>query len=346
MVAGISQMSDWSPFAPEGRRSLRRLVIARTSLVWSCGLIRCAGVILAVETPLHAQLPAPVEQAVAFRFGFSSEIVGDLNESDAKAAMKVWGRTVVRERGIDAPAEPVFFAGLPEMIRAFEGGTVDAVSLTVPEYFALTRTAGANSILLGSYGGQAAEEYLVLTHRTSGITRLEELRGRAITVLHEPRTALSEVWLETLLLRRSLGPADRFFAALHHQTKVTKVVLPVFFRQADACVVHRRAFDVLCELNPQLGRDLVILETSPKLVPGLLCFRDAYQPAFRSDLITALTELDRAPAGRQLLTIFQCDRIQPGSDQDLASARQLLDEYASLRRAAGITGVDPLATIP
>jgi hypothetical protein len=78
----------------------------------------------------------------------------------------------------------------------------------------------------------------------------------------------------------------------------------------------------------------------------MLCFRDAYQPAFRANLITALTELDRAPAGRQMLTIFQCDRIQSGSSADLLTARELLDEYANLRRQAGLPGVDPFAKIP
>jgi phosphonate transport system substrate-binding protein len=305
-------------------------------------MLRAVFSTFALTAGAHATTPSePTAQSDAFRFGFSSEIIVDLNENDTKAAMKVWGRAVVAEREIPVYAEPVFLRRFDALLDSFRAGRVDALSLTAPEYFALARVAGTNSLLLASYKGQLTEEYLLLVNAEAGIASLAELRGRSLLFWRQPRTALAEAWLDTLLLQKSLGSADRFLARMQTRTKITQVVLPVFFRQADACVVHRRGFEVMCELNPQLARKLQILAASPAFVPGLLCFRTSYQPPFRDDLVRALTELDRSPEGRQMLTLFQCDQIVPASADALEPARRLIEEHARLRREAGLPATDP-----
>src|SRR6185369_7062487 len=98
------------------------------------------------------------------------------------------------------------------------------------------------------------EEYLLLVHQDSNFGNLASLRGRDLLYYDNPVMCLSFPWLETVLASEGIPSATNFFHAEVPKLKVSSAALPVFFRTADACLVNRRAFETLVELNPQVGR--------------------------------------------------------------------------------------------
>ncbi len=55
--------------------------------------------------------------AETFRIGFSRGMFTDVNENDARAAIKVWGETIAEERGVPADPDPAIFKDMAEMLR-------------------------------------------------------------------------------------------------------------------------------------------------------------------------------------------------------------------------------------
>jgi len=104
----------------------------------------------------------------------------------------------------------------------------------------------------------------------------------------------------------------------------------------DACMVTRRGFETMAELNPQVGRQLKIVATSPELVPAVFGLRADYNPSYKPQLLAALSELQKSPAGQQVLTIFHCDRIEESPVSCLESALELVATHARL--CAGTNG--------
>ena len=115
--------------------------------------------------------------------------------------------------------------------------------------------------------------------------------------------------------------------------KLSKVVLNVFFRQTDACLVTRRGFATMAELNPQVGRQLTILAASPAVVPALFGFRRGFSTQLKSKIIREFGAVHMSPAGQQALTIFQVGQVAERPVTALDSALALLEEYARLRPA-------------
>ncbi len=273
---------------------------------------------------------ASAKTAGIYRIGFSSAMFTDVNENDAKAAIKIWGKQIAREKNVPTDPVPVILNGMGELAESLHEKRVDAVGITTMEYDQLRKTVSFFPLFVNSKSGSFSERYLILAHRKGSVKKLSDIGGRTICVYSNPRACLAPLWLDTLLIRRGLPATADFAGMILRETKIAKVVLPVFFGKVDACVVTKSGFDTMAELNPQLQNSLVVLAESPALVPTLFTFRSDFNPAYKAKLITGLRELKNSPAGRQVLTIFQSDDIDTRLPSCLDTALELIAIHRQL----------------
>lgn len=318
-------------------------------------------VVVALAFLLPGRIPAASAQErtapggpVRFQVVFSSSMFTDVNETDAKASVKAWAETFARERHIQAVPDPQVIEGLPALARALRTMDLGLVSLTTEEYLNLQLGEGRVTLLTAIANGQSSTEYVLLVHRETDIQNLAALKGRKLILQEDPRASLALPWLDTILLEAGLPPTNEHFGQVTRVKKLSGVVLPVFFRQADACLVTRAGLETLSELNPQVGGQMRILATSPGLLPSLACIPAAANGAkVALDLMNEVVHFQDTTPGRQLLNLFQSDRIipvQPGevdrARQLLATHRQLLDQWNSRTARSGATAARKPAKTP
>jgi ABC-type phosphate/phosphonate transport system substrate-binding protein len=305
-----------------------------TGRLLSAGMFCLAALGLRPSAPAAAASGEERSPTAPVRFAFSSRMFVDVNENDARAAMKVWGQTVSVERGI--PLDPVFqiFVGTGAIATAIRGRLVDAITLPTDEYWELRNEVPLGSIVIGSKGGESTEQYVLLVRGDSGIQRLADLRGHSLVIYQNPLTSLAPAWLETELLQHQLGLTEQFWGRITESAKLLRAILPVFFHQADACLVTLKGFETMAELNPQIGRQLQVLAKSEAVVPNLFCFRGDYRSPYREKILQEISRLGETTAGQQTLALFQTDRLFPGDPASLAGAFALLDLHRRLRAAA------------
>jgi phosphonate transport system substrate-binding protein len=131
-------------------------------------------------------------------------------------------------------------------------------------------------------------------------------------------------WLDSLLTARVSSGAQGFFGSISEATKATQVVMPVFFGQADACLVNRSLLETMSELNPQVGRQLLILEQSPGFVTGILAARKNFSHTQRDTVVKILQEMHTDPKGKQIMSLFRITRLVPFMPEHLASVEKVL----------------------
>ena len=279
-----------------------------------------------------------------FRVGFSSTMFSDVNENDAKAAIKTWAQTVARESGIEADPDPCILTGLTDLTSALRSKKVDMVAILTEEYRALSSAVQLNSFFWGYVGGRPEAEIVLLVHRDSGIGNVEDLRGRSLITYLNPGAWFATRWLNSVLLEKGLRPTAEFLGLVSQKTRLSNVVLPVFFRQSDACLVTRTGFDTINELNPQIGKTLKILAVSPKIVPTMLCFRADYVPVCKDKILAGLRDLHLSPAGQQVLTVFRCEKLEEIPADGLQGTLDLLGHFEKLRERVGVDPKTELAT--
>ena len=125
------------------------------------------------------------------------------------------------------------------------------------------------------------------------------------------------------------------FSKITLNEKVSRVIQRLFFRQTDACVATREAFAAAGELNPQIRKEAPgVLATSQEVVPSCFFFRPGFSPNLRQRIEEATLALHETAAGKQVLTVFQGERLEKHPLSCLDSARALVAEQARLRGAA------------
>ena len=288
-------------------------------------------VVAACQALLHAdEAPAVDSSKSVLRLGFSSSMFAGVNENDAKAAMKIWAQAILLEHNVAVIAESQVLNGNDEIASAVRNKLLDAVSLTTEEYRALGGEWMSTNAIIGVNEGLITQEYLVLVHADSQMDRIEDLKGHSLVFFQNPTASLAPVWLDTQLLKSGLGQTRQVCVRVTQGAKLSQVVLPVFFRQIDACVVTRRGFKTMVELNPQVGQRLKILGTSPPLVPVVFVFRADYSGTVRDRILTDIDKVHTTVASQQVLTLFQCENLAVHSVSCLAPALELLANHARL----------------
>ncbi len=319
--AGGQTAGEWTPIIPSRRHAgLDGWLIC---LCMACQLFS------------HTATAAPgspheASDAVPFRIGFSSAMFTEVNVNDAKAAIKAWGQTIARERGIRNDPEPRILKNVADLVDALRARAVDAVSVTTCEYAAAREVAEFGECFISRVNGELEDRYVVLVHQQSEIQTIKDLRGRTFSIHLNPRLSLAVPWLDVLLAEKGEGALSGFVGQITTQSKLARVVLPVFFRQIDACIVTLSGFKTMQELNPQLGKQLRILATSAGYVPVVFAFRADVRSAAKDILVAGVRDLHKTPAGKQVLTIFHSDAIECHPVSCLESALELLAEHERL----------------
>lgn len=274
----------------DGSRLSRRQAMAACAA--ACSLL----------TPAAAQ-----QRSGSVRFGISDSLTGQMNLGDARAAMQVWLKRISQDVGLTLVYPPSVFEPFASLAAALRNGDLDGLIANIFEYRQVRNFLDRSTVIVPVQKDNL--RYVLLTRAEEHQQNVAALRGRKLILLDNLYTNLAPAWLANLLEDEVHQQADSFFASVTKKEKANHAILPVFFGQADACLVTSHAFLTLCELNPQVALRLKPVATSPEVATMLWCFsRNADSDRLRR-LTRIIEGIADTPVGRQVMTLFQCDRL-------------------------------------
>ncbi|MBI5691809.1 MAG: PhnD/SsuA/transferrin family substrate-binding protein [Verrucomicrobia bacterium] len=278
-------------------------------------------------------------ESTAVRVVISRSLFQDVSLNDAQAAIKVWGRTVAAARGV--PVDPVtrVVEGVSALQEALQARQADLIGLLTDEYERLPDRSHLTHLFVSAASDHVEETYVVVTRLDGHRSRLADLAQGSLAIFGTPRMGLAEPWLDLELARQGSPAVRRHFGEVHSQAKLTKALLPVYFSQVDAALVTQRGFDTMAELNPQVGRQLRVIARSPAYIPMLFAIVKGMDPGLQDSIVTNMRDIHLLPTGRQLLNLFQGERLHEITAGELTSSLALLAEHRRMGPAP--TGGQP-----
>jgi len=289
----------------------------RTWIVPALLFLLCAGCVVFAQSDSG--------ETVSLHVGFGRTSFMNVNLADAKAAFKAFTKALGKRKGYDLDVVVYTYDSDEAFQSAVADGSLHLVIMTAWEYLSADLREYLEPRFLAIDSGYGPREYMLLVREDGGHRELADLREKHVVLLENTNCEMSEHWLTTLLLEQQLGSDSAFFGHVELVTKPTKALLPVFFGNADACVVSRPIFETMYELNPQLQRQLRSIAISEPLIDAvtLVAYDGWTDSRHRRDLIEALESLHEDPQGLQILTLFKAERLAPFEDRYMDGTREL-----------------------
>jgi len=289
-------------------------------------VLGCWVVLLALEpVTLLAAGDALKLTSAKVRVGIRSSTFVNVNRNDAEASLKTFVSTLAKRRGYRVEIEIEYFEDSVAFVAAMTNRMIHLATVDSWEYVDMNLARFMEPSFVLTQSGKTWQRYLLLTRTDSGLKSLADLRGKSVGIIRASNAKMAMPWIESKLMECQFGKPDRFFGNIEMVDKPTLTVLPVFFGKKQACVVNQDGFEVMKELNPNVGRQLVPMLASDELTENivLLNAHDWTPPQLKNDVMEAIEELHQDPAGQQLLHMFKCDKAIPFQAQQLDTMRKL-----------------------
>ena len=248
-----------------------------------------------------------------------------VNKKDAEISLKM----VLDKLTKNGPyiVDNIVFPSTEAALTEIKEGRVDIVTLTSIGYLEIKDKIDMTPMVVPTLGRDPLDEYLLLVKKSRDINSLGKLKNKKLIIIKGHMGTISLMWLNTLLFRQNLPESSLFFNFIKEVDNGSHVVLPVFFEQADTCIIPSSIYETLVELNPQLSKQLIALHKSPEFLGMVTCFHNRLDKKTMNFLLDFTVNLDSDPEGKQYLTIFHLKKTYRFEPEYLNSIEQLFHEY-------------------
>jgi len=256
---------------------------------------------------------------------FSQGVFPDLAVQDIRGSLGVWSEEVARGlQGVESIHSTVYESPEP-MIAGLREKNVDLVLMPVLEYFRLESRLDVELGFVTEQGHLGAKVYHLVVGSQVPARSLEQLKGLRFACVR--RDGLGLMFLNDTLLKARQPEADAFFLSVDAESKGSQALNDVYFGKADACLVSDESYRATLAMNPQLGRKLRIMLSSPVYHGALAVYRKDYPVYMRRRIQEAVNSLKRIPRGAQMMALFHTTEVRAASEQDLVEVRKLYLDY-------------------
>ena len=267
----------------------------------ACRVVVAAALVLGMQS--SARGADANLQSETIRVAVLTDLVSDVNDNDVRAALSVWFESLARRAGLHVTTS--ILQSKPQLVEGLRDSKFDVIIVSTLEYPDVARYLDPNTMLFDKLIAETGgAKYLLVVPIDSPIQNLAQLKGHDLLLYREGKGSLGRLWLEGMLKSSGLGTVDTFFRKTTPQTKVSRALLPVYFKQADACLVTEQGFRSAAELNPQLAAKSRIIATSPALVTGFGALHRNFTSDVRRKFLDAMSVIHATPEGQQALTLF------------------------------------------
>jgi hypothetical protein len=200
-----------------------------------------------------------------------AHLLNNVNAKDAVGAVKFhWSGHLKRAFPGFKPHFEIL-ADLDAVAQRIRNNRLHGLIMDITQYLSIREQVNLKPVFFSSSSNRPLETYVLLVHRNTNWQRLSTQSSRRLMTEKMDQPNIGRMWLETVLNERQLPTGDTYFTQITPASKPARLILPVFFRQADTCLVLESAYQTMAELNPQISHQLTVLARSPGFITSISC---------------------------------------------------------------------------
>jgi ABC-type phosphate/phosphonate transport system substrate-binding protein len=170
---------------------------------------------------------------------------------------------------------------------------------------------------------QVMQRYLLLVRSDTGITQLADLKKTDISYCLTDEVGV--FYLQKLLKDKKQGQLTAFFNKMVVKKNPSMAISAVFFKETKATLVLESDFIVATELNPQLKKQLIAIETSPEYITNLLAVKKNLSGPMTPELLQQhVFDTGINIKNKMLLKSYNFNELRKIKERDLESVDELI----------------------
>lgn len=290
-------------------------------------------VVSALNFSLFAQQNRQKTNNRSYAVGFMNNVFSDVDINDARAALKIWVNETVNlyNRQDDYQVHSIFFENTSDLGRSVKNDELAFITMSTYDFLAHDRNLDLEPVLVPEIEGELGVKFCLLVSKSAGINNVKDLKGKSIGLLSNHIYISSKLWLDVQLAKNKLPVKEKYFNKIESASKESQIILSLFFGNLDACIVPEKSFQLMQELNPQVGQKLKCILISDRFMPGFICYVSSVgDEQFKRHFCSSTVKLHEHNAGRQLLTLLKIGKVVPFKEQYLDSFRNLIKEHRKI----------------
>lgn len=260
------------------RRGNRRSNSGSAIFAGLFGVLVCLG--------LMPDLVADDELDNEIRIGYFIDPIDKVDRSDLKYTLDAWADNFGSDR---YPLIKVTtFENEARFKQSLSAGTLDLGVIYSYQYETVSELKASPQYLVGR-DVEPLVEFILLVRGDAGIDSAHDLKGKKIIVNTGRRGKLPLMWLRRFMLSEGVNEDTEIFGDVEYAADSFNSIAPVFFKNADACVITRREFQENAMLNAELVQKLHDVASSLNMPTRVLLFSPVIDQSKR-DLIELRAE--------------------------------------------------------
>jgi len=287
--------------------------------------------ILILPFSLYAEVTADTHEkkesiAIIYKKGLAS-----IDNKDVRLAVDLLLKEVTAKSKYTIKTE--FSNDLKKTIDDFQHSKIDILSLGfiyyLQHYDEINDFIEDRWVLLAKKNDKF-RRFLLITNKKSNINSLKDLRDKSVGLVKFD--SIQDLYLDTTLLQEQKEDAASFLKTKKYYLKPSRALIKLFFNQIDACIVTEYAYNTATEINPQLKKQLKIIQRSEDIFPPIVLILTHKNSSYFSKLYEKFVFTSQMnPKTKQILNMYQTVQSVGLSDEDIQPIYRYYQTYKQLK---------------
>ncbi|MCU7812492.1 MAG: phosphate/phosphite/phosphonate ABC transporter substrate-binding protein [Candidatus Thiodiazotropha sp. (ex Notomyrtea botanica)] len=258
--------------------------------------------------------------------GGSAESIYDTSITDAEIVFTLVFNEVIKNSNERFKLKIV--ATDQDLATNLISGQLDAIFTNTLHYLKLEEFLNPTACYVVQHGPELKSHYYLLVRRDSGIEHLSQLKNKKISIPYGH--AVGQRFLDVELLKDNLPVSEIFFSDIRKTRESNSSVINLFFGKVDAALITDFSFKVASELNPQIEKELSVIERSGPFVYQIVALRHDFPQSRVNKIEPHVLNINKSPRLVELFKTFRMNSLQKADSETLKEVRSLNQKYLEL----------------
>ncbi len=271
-------------------------------------------------------------EEINYKMGIMAYAFDEINISDGNAALELWMQSTKKRllrKGVKKV--DIVYKSYNNLIKLEDdiiSNKIDVFSIKTVDYLKLKYSNNYAPLFAGTRSANSKyEKFILITNKQTGFKSISDIFNEEIASAKSVFEELSVMWAEVAIKEFFVSKLKKRVRFNSLAISESKLLLGVFFGKYKCAVVSLSAFELVCELNPQVKNSTVILAASPNIINSLFARKKDIDQGTVEVLELFATDLKGDIEGQQVLNLFKVDRIEKISFSDIKETKDLINKH-------------------